>query len=87
MRTDFLGGTRKLAFGREGGMGEKQVCFVVMGFGKKTDYPTGRVIDLDKSYHYIIKPAAEEAGLECIRADEIIHSGTCLLYTSPSPRD
>ena len=57
-------------------MGEKQICFVVMGFGKKTDYPTGRVIDLDKSYHYIIKPAAEEAGLECVRADEIIHSGT-----------
>jgi len=57
-------------------MGEKQVCFVVMGFGKKTDYPTGRVIDLDKSYQYIIKPAAVEAGLECVRADEIIHSGT-----------
>ena len=36
-------------------MGEKQICFVVMWFGKKTDYPTGRVIDLDKSYHYIIK--------------------------------
>lgn len=46
-----------------------------MGFGKKTDYPTGRVLDLDKSYNYIIKPAAEAAGLECKRADEIIHSG------------
>ncbi|MGA7410267.1 MAG: TRAFs-binding domain-containing protein [Bryobacteraceae bacterium] len=50
-------------------------CFVVMGFGKKTDYPTGRVLDLDKSYKYIIKPAAEAAGYECIRADEIQHSG------------
>ena len=57
-------------------MGDRQICFVIMGFGKKTDYPTGRVIDLDKSYRYIIKPAAEEAGLECVRADEIIHSGT-----------
>ena len=57
-------------------MGEKQICFVVMGFGEKTDYPTGRVIDLAKSYRYIIKPAAEEAGLNCVRADEIIHSGT-----------
>src|SRR5581483_9826338 len=57
-------------------MDEKQVCFVVMGFGKKTDYPTGRVIDLDKSYQYIIKPAAIAAGLDCKRADEIIHSGT-----------
>ena len=53
----------------------KKTCFVVMGFGKKTDYQTSRVLDLDKSYQYIIKPAAEEAGLECKRADEIIHSG------------
>jgi tetratricopeptide (TPR) repeat protein len=51
-------------------------CFVVMGFGKKTDYATGRVLDLDKSYRNIIKPAAEEAGLVCKRADEIVHSGT-----------
>ncbi|HXK03234.1 MAG TPA: TRAFs-binding domain-containing protein [Verrucomicrobiae bacterium] len=50
-------------------------CFVVMGFGKKTDYPTGRVLDLDKSYKYIIKPASEAAGYQCIRADEIQHSG------------
>ena len=42
-----------------------------MGFGKKTDYATGRVLDLDKAYSYIIKPAAEEAGLACKRADEI----------------
>ncbi len=53
-----------------------KTCFVVMGFGQKTDYPTGRVLDLDKSYRTIIKPAAIAAGLECKRADEIIHSGT-----------
>ena len=53
----------------------KKTCFVVMGFGKKTDFQSGRVLDLDKSYQYIIKPAAEDAGLECKRADEIIHSG------------
>jgi hypothetical protein len=50
-------------------------CFVVMGFGKKTDFETGRTLDLDKSYRNIIKPAVEAAGLRCIRADEIIHSG------------
>src|SRR5215510_9835866 len=50
-------------------------CFVIMGFGKKTDYTTGRVLDLDKSYMAIIKPAVTEAGLNCVRADEIIHSG------------
>ncbi|QEM14312.1 DUF4071 domain-containing protein [Mucilaginibacter rubeus] len=46
-----------------------------MGFGKKTDFETNRVLDLDKSYRYMIKPAVEAAGLKCIRADEIVHSG------------
>jgi tetratricopeptide (TPR) repeat protein len=50
-------------------------CFVVMGFGKKTDFETGRTLDLDKSYRNMIKPAVQAAGLECIRADEIVHSG------------
>src|ERR1700750_1459337 len=50
-------------------------CFVVMGFGKKTDFETGRTLDLDKTYKYIIKPAVNDAGLVCIRADEIKHSG------------
>src|SRR3954463_5124645 len=54
---------------------EKGTCFVVMGFGKKTDFETGRVLDLDKSYRNMIKPAVEGAGLKCIRADEIVHSG------------
>ena len=54
---------------------EKATCFVVMGFGKKTDFETGRTLDLDKSYFNLIKPAAEAAGLKCIRADEIVHSG------------
>jgi hypothetical protein len=53
----------------------KGTCFVVMGFGKKTDFETGRTLDLDKTYKYIIKPAVEDAGLECTRADEIPHSG------------
>lgn len=50
-------------------------CFVVMGFGIKTDYQTGRKLDLDKSYQNLIKPAVEAAGLQCIRADEIVHAG------------
>jgi tetratricopeptide (TPR) repeat protein len=53
----------------------KGTCFVVMGFGKKTDFETGRTLDLDKSYRNMIKPAVEAAGLQCIRADEIVHSG------------
>ncbi|HVF96571.1 MAG TPA: hypothetical protein VM871_04590, partial [Flavisolibacter sp.] len=53
----------------------KGSCFVVMGFGKKTDFETGRTLDMDKSYRNMIKPAVEAAGLKCIRADEIVHSG------------
>ena len=50
-------------------------CFVVQGFGPKTDYTDGRILDLDASYA-VIKQAVEEAGLVCIRADEIVHAGT-----------
>ncbi|HEV3469021.1 MAG TPA: TRAFs-binding domain-containing protein [Pyrinomonadaceae bacterium] len=53
----------------------KGTCFVVMGFGKKTDFETGRTLDLEKSYKNIIKPAVTAAGLRCVRADEISHSG------------
>ncbi|MDD5323061.1 MAG: TRAFs-binding domain-containing protein [Methylococcales bacterium] len=57
-------------------MSDKKKCFVVMGFGEKTDYQTSRVLDLDKTYKHIIKKAVQDAGLECVRADEIPHSGT-----------
>lgn len=52
-----------------------QTCFVVQGFGKKTDFTDGRVLDLDASYA-VIKEAVERCGLQCVRADEIAHSGT-----------
>lgn len=51
-------------------------CFVVMGFGVKTDFATGRKLDLDKSYRNMIKPVVEAKGIECVRADEIRHSGS-----------
>ena len=50
-------------------------CFVVMGFHTKKDPETGRVLDLDKSYRHIIKPAAEAAGFRCFRADELKGAG------------
>jgi hypothetical protein len=56
-------------------MPDQKKCFVVMGFGEKTDLATGRTLDLDKTYRIIIRKAVEEAGLECIRADDIKHSG------------
>lgn len=54
---------------------DKQLCFVIQGFGEKTDFPTGRKLNLDASYR-VIKEGVERAGLRCIRADEIQHSGT-----------
>lgn len=51
-------------------------CFVVMGFGIKTDYINGRKLDLNKSYRLLIKPVVEAKGIECVRADEITHSGS-----------
>jgi Tetratricopeptide Repeats-Sensor len=55
--------------------GEMPTCFVVMGFGEKPDYATGRTLDLDKTYRTIIRRAVEDAGLECIRADDVVHAG------------
>ncbi|MBA3240977.1 MAG: DUF4071 domain-containing protein [Acidobacteria bacterium] len=60
---------------QEASAATQKTCFVIMGFGKKTDFETGRTLDLDKSYKNIIKPAVEAANLKCVRADEIVHSG------------
>src|SRR5690348_15593707 len=53
----------------------RQRCFVVMGFGVKTDFATGRKLDLGQSYRALIKPVVEERGIQCVRADEIRLSG------------
>jgi hypothetical protein len=47
-----------------------------MGFGEKTDFQSNpqRVLDLNRTYEYIIEPVVTECGVECIRADKIIHS-------------
>lgn len=57
------------------GTGQK-TCFVAMGFGEKTDYQgkPQRVLNLDRTFLDIIEPAVKASGLECIRADKIIHS-------------
>ncbi|MBL0385867.1 DUF4071 domain-containing protein [Tumebacillus sp. ITR2] len=47
-----------------------------MGYGEKVDYPTGRLLNMDATYFNVIKQAVEAAGLHCVRADELIHSGT-----------
>lgn len=54
---------------------KQKTCFVIMGFGIKTDFRTGRDIDLDKTYKNIIKPVFDKLGFLCFRADDIKHSG------------
>ncbi len=53
----------------------KPLCFVIIGYGEKNDYPRNRKINLDKTYDYIIKPAVEKADYECIKCNEIKGSG------------
>lgn len=53
----------------------QKTCFVIIGFGIKTDYATGREIDLDKTFNYIIKPAFEKLDFLCFRASDIKHAG------------
>ncbi|MBL8351633.1 MAG: DUF4071 domain-containing protein [Burkholderiaceae bacterium] len=43
-------------------------CFVVTGFGNKTDYSTGRVLNLDKTYEQLIQPACDAVDVNCFRA-------------------
>ena len=48
---------------------ERQLtCFVVIGFGRKTDYATGRVLDLDKTYEQLIRPAFDRVDVNAFRA-------------------
>ena len=54
---------------------QKPICFVIMGFGKKTDPESGKTFDLNKTYKNIIRPSVIDAGFECVRADEIKDSG------------
>ncbi len=43
-------------------------CFVVTGFGEKTDYSTGRVLNLDKTYEQLVRPACDRVNVNCFRA-------------------
>ena len=53
---------------------------MIIGYGVKTDYKTGRDIDLDKTYRTIIEPVFSELGFLCFRASDIKHSGSIDLH-------
>ncbi len=50
-------------------------CFVIIGYGPKTAYPSGRVLDLDKTFDILIKPVFDELHIECFRSKDIKQSG------------
>ncbi len=56
-------------------MPTKKTCFVIIGFGPKPDFETGRTIDLDKTFENLIKPVFDKLKIECFRAKEIRHTG------------
>jgi hypothetical protein len=56
-------------------MVNNKVCFVLMGYGIKTDYQTGRKLDLDKTFEFLIKPVFDDLNITCLRASDIPHSG------------
>ncbi len=53
----------------------KNLCFVIMPFGEKTD-ADGTVVHFDEVYSNIIEKAVESVGdLECVRSDKIQEAG------------
>ena len=57
---------------------DEKSCFVIIGYGKKTSYASGkvRVLDLDQTYSLLIKPVFNELGITCYRAIDKNLSGS-----------
>ena len=56
-------------------MDKQKTCFVVIGYGTKTDFSTGRLLNLDKTYENLIKPVFDSLDILCFRASDLRHSG------------
>ena len=54
---------------------ERRSCYVAMPLGLKTDSVRGIAIDFDRIYELAVRPAAEEAGFDCRRADSFQSRG------------
>ena len=54
---------------------DRRSCYVAMPLGLKTDTIRGIAIDFDRIYDLAVRPAAEEAGFECRRADSFQSRG------------
>lgn len=53
----------------------EKTCFVIIGFGIKTDFETGRRLNLDRTFENIIKPVFDELHILCYRACDLEQSG------------
>jgi tetratricopeptide (TPR) repeat protein len=45
-----------------------KTCFVIIGYGRKTDPATGRSLDLDKTFEQFVQPACDQVGINAFRA-------------------
>lgn len=45
-----------------------KTCFVIIGFGIKSDLATGRKLNLDKTFENLIKPVFKSLSIDCFRA-------------------
>ncbi|QHI35126.1 hypothetical protein IMCC3317_04720 [Kordia antarctica] len=53
----------------------KKTCFVIIGFKTKTDFETGRKLNLDKTFENIIKPVFDDLDILCYRACDLEQAG------------
>ena len=51
-------------------------CLALTGFGTRTDYMTGRVLDLDKTFEQLIRPACDQVGVNCFRNIDLNFTGS-----------
>lgn len=45
-----------------------KTCFVIIGYGIKSDLATGRKLNLDKTFENLIQPVFKSLGVDCFRA-------------------
>lgn len=59
-------------------MAQNKSCFVIIGYGKKPSFANGkqRLLDLDQTYKYLIKPVFDELKIDCYRAIDKNLSGS-----------
>jgi hypothetical protein len=63
---------------KEKNMAQNKSCFVIIGYGKKPSFANGkqRLLDLDQTYKYLIKPVFDELKIDCYRAIDKNLSGS-----------